>query len=59
MAVKIGNGGLFVVFITQIPALQICFTGDVARATATAKASVRFRTLQSILAGVPKYKFGM
>ena len=37
---KTGNGSLFVVFIEIIPALQICFTGDVVRATALAKSSV-------------------
>ncbi|BDA46499.1 hypothetical protein COCOBI_08-5920 [Coccomyxa sp. Obi] len=40
IAVNIGNGGLFVVFITTIPALQVCFTGNVAQATAAAKTQV-------------------
>lgn len=42
IAVNIGNGGLFVVFITTIPALQICFTGNVVQATAVAKTQVHY-----------------
>lgn len=40
IAVSIGNGELFVEVITVIPALQICFTGNVAQATAVAKTQV-------------------
>ncbi|BDA46498.1 hypothetical protein COCOBI_08-5910 [Coccomyxa sp. Obi] len=40
IAANIGNDGLFVVFITEIPALQICFTGNVVQATAVAKTQV-------------------
>ena len=50
ISVSIGNGGLFVEFITTIPALQICFTGNVAQATAVAKTQVRIFNPCSLLA---------